>query len=118
MAERRAAIAAWTKNDTPPALGPVPEIIDDPAIVMLWGITRESLDAWLDAESGEAKRDIEGLCRIARRGRRHGARGEVRRKKSPACAMATSWCCQVDQPHLVADLPQDRRRGVRTSAAR
>ncbi len=37
----------WAKHDTPPALGPVPDVIDDPAIVMLWGITRESLDAWL-----------------------------------------------------------------------
>ena len=45
----RAAIAEWAKHDTPPALGPVPDVIDDPAIVMLWGITRESLDAWLHA---------------------------------------------------------------------
>ena len=49
VAERRAAIAEWAKHATPPALGPVPEIIDDPAIVMLWGITRESLDSWLTA---------------------------------------------------------------------
>ncbi len=26
----------------------MPDAIDDPAIVMLWGITRESLDSWLD----------------------------------------------------------------------
>lgn len=39
--ERRAALAAWAKQDMPPALGPVPEVIDDPAIVMLWGISRE-----------------------------------------------------------------------------
>ncbi len=44
VAERRAAIAEWAKHETPPALGPVPDVIDDPAIVMLWGITRESLD--------------------------------------------------------------------------
>ncbi len=48
VAERRAAIAEWAKHDTPPALGPVPDVIDDPAIVMLWGITRESLNQWLD----------------------------------------------------------------------
>ncbi len=35
--------------ETPPALGEVPDIIDDPAIVMLWGITRESLNSWLSA---------------------------------------------------------------------
>jgi pyruvate,water dikinase len=61
VAERRAAIVAWTKNDTPPALGPVPEIIDDPAIVMLWGITRESLDAWLKSE-GDDGRELKGFA--------------------------------------------------------
>ena len=47
IAERRAALEVWAETDVPPALGQVPDIIDDPAIVMLWGITRESLDAWL-----------------------------------------------------------------------
>jgi pyruvate,water dikinase len=61
VAERRAAIAAWTRHETPPALGPVPEIIDDPAIVMLWGITRESLDAWLKSEEGDA-RELKGFA--------------------------------------------------------
>jgi len=62
VAERRAAIEAWTKHETPPALGPVPEVIDDPAIVMLWGITRESLDAWLTAESGGDPNQIKGFA--------------------------------------------------------
>ncbi|MDR2215996.1 MAG: hypothetical protein LBE59_09175 [Nevskiaceae bacterium] len=62
IAERRAAIAAWAKHDTPPALGPVPDIIDDPAIVMLWGITRESLDAWLQAESAENSNELKGFA--------------------------------------------------------
>jgi pyruvate,water dikinase len=62
VAERRAAIEAWAKNDTPPALGPVPDIIDDPAIVMLWGITRESLDAWLTAESGPPSNELKGFA--------------------------------------------------------
>jgi pyruvate, water dikinase len=62
VAERAAAIVAWAKSDTPPALGPVPEIIDDPAIVMLWGITRESLDAWLTAESGETSNILKGFA--------------------------------------------------------
>jgi pyruvate, water dikinase len=62
IAERRAAIAAWTKNDTPPALGPVPDIIDDPAIVMLWGITRESLDAWLKADEDTDSKELKGFA--------------------------------------------------------
>ncbi|MGE5723006.1 MAG: PEP-utilizing enzyme, partial [Sphingomonadales bacterium] len=49
VAERKAAIAEWAKHETPPALGHVPDVIDDPAIVMLWGITRESLETWLSA---------------------------------------------------------------------
>jgi pyruvate,water dikinase len=52
VAQRRAAIKEWGRHATAPALGPVPDVIDDPAIVMLWGITRESLDAWLHADEG------------------------------------------------------------------
>jgi pyruvate,water dikinase len=60
--ERKRAIAEWGKHATPPALGPVPDVIDDPAIVMLWGITRESLDAWLTAESQPDSREIKGFA--------------------------------------------------------
>ncbi|HEX4001524.1 MAG TPA: PEP-utilizing enzyme [Candidatus Acidoferrales bacterium] len=60
--ERKAAIAEWTKHQTPPALGPVPEIIDDPAIVMLWGITRESLDTWLRAGEEPDSNEIRGFA--------------------------------------------------------
>ncbi len=62
VAERRAAIAEWAKHPSPPALGPVPDIIDDPAIVMLWGITRESLDAWLRADSDTDSHEIHGFA--------------------------------------------------------
>jgi pyruvate,water dikinase len=60
--ERRAAIAEWAKHTTPPALGPVPDVIDDPAIVMLWGITRESLDAWLHAGDEESSHELRGFA--------------------------------------------------------
>jgi pyruvate, water dikinase len=62
VAERRAALALWTKHETPPALGPVPDVIDDPAIVMLWGITRENLDAWLSADDGANSNEIKGFA--------------------------------------------------------
>jgi pyruvate, water dikinase len=62
VAERRAAIAEWAKHDTPPALGPVPDVIDDPAIVMLWGITRESLNAWLEASGEVPSNEIKGFA--------------------------------------------------------
>ena len=61
VATRRAAIKEWARHDTAPALGPVPDIIDDPAIVMLWGITRESLDAWLSVDDGVV-REIRGFA--------------------------------------------------------
>jgi pyruvate,water dikinase len=60
--ERKAALAEWAKHETPPALGPVPDIIDDPAIVMLWGITRESLDAWLKAGEEPDSKEIKGFA--------------------------------------------------------
>jgi pyruvate,water dikinase len=60
--ERRAAHALWAKQETPPALGPVPDVIDDPAIVMLWGITRESLDAWLSASDGPPSNEVKGFA--------------------------------------------------------
>jgi pyruvate,water dikinase len=61
VAERQAAIKAWEPLETPPALGPVPDIIDDPAIVMLWGITRENLDSWLSTDE-EITNEIKGFA--------------------------------------------------------
>jgi pyruvate,water dikinase len=62
VAERRAALKQWAAQETPPALGPVPDIIDDPAIVMLWGITRESLDTWLAAGKSGDSHEIRGFA--------------------------------------------------------
>ena len=62
VAERRAAIKKWATHDTPPALGPVPEAINDPAIVMLWGITSETLDTWLNASDGPPSNELRGFA--------------------------------------------------------
>jgi pyruvate,water dikinase len=62
VAERRTALKEWAKQETPPALRPVPDVIDDPAIVMLWGITRESLDAWLVAGSDTPGNELKGFA--------------------------------------------------------
>jgi pyruvate,water dikinase len=62
IAERRAAIAEWARHETPPALGPIPDVIDDPAIVMLWGITRESLDNWLSAGAATDSNELRGFA--------------------------------------------------------
>ncbi|MGX7894652.1 PEP-utilizing enzyme [Tsuneonella sp. HG222] len=61
VAERKAAIAEWDKHTCPPALGAVPDAIDDPAINMLWGITRENLDKWLD-DGSENDRELSGFA--------------------------------------------------------
>ena len=62
VAERAKAIEAWGRETVPPALGAVPDVIDDPAIVMLWGITRDNLETWLAAgEEGES-RELKGFA--------------------------------------------------------
>jgi len=61
VAERKAAIAEWSKHRTPEALGPIPDVIDDPAIVMLWGITRETLDSWLN-KGEENPNEVRGFA--------------------------------------------------------
>jgi len=62
VAERKAAIKTWAALEMPPALGPVPDIIDDPAIVMLWGITRENLDVWLTGPADADSKEIRGFA--------------------------------------------------------
>src|SRR5262249_55636183 len=62
VAERKAAIAEWARPEPPPALGPIPDVIDDPAIVMLWGITRESLDNWLSAGAASDTDEVRGFA--------------------------------------------------------
>ena len=42
-------------------LGAVPDVIDDPAIVMLWGITRENLDSWL-SDGEEDTNELKGFA--------------------------------------------------------
>ena len=54
------ALAAWTP---PPALGPVPEDVSEPLTIMLWGITPETVDRWLDqAEGVGSKSELGGFA--------------------------------------------------------
>jgi len=62
IAQRKAAIVEWAKHTPPPALGPIPDVIDDPAIVMLWGITRESLDNWLSSDDDKDSKEVRGFA--------------------------------------------------------
>ncbi|WP_286247817.1 PEP-utilizing enzyme [Streptomyces graminofaciens] len=54
VAERRRMLESLAGWSPPPALGPVPEALNDPAVRMLWGITAETIQAWsTPAEAGD-----------------------------------------------------------------
>ena len=63
-------LADWTP---PPALGPVPEVVGDPVLSMLWGIEGETLREWatpVDADTKQLRGTaassgvVEGLARV------------------------------------------------------
>ena len=46
IAERRRMLEVLKEWQAPPAIGPMPDNIEDPALQMLWGITTETLNNW------------------------------------------------------------------------
>ena len=55
VASRKRMLAALKDWSPPPALGPVPEALNDPAVRMLWGVTQERIQAWLSPASDEVR---------------------------------------------------------------
>ncbi len=55
-------LAEW---HAPPALGPMPEKIEDPALQMLWGITAETLQAWSIPVGEQPANEIRGYAASA-----------------------------------------------------
>jgi pyruvate,water dikinase len=49
IAERKAMLEVLATWSPPPALGPMPEALNDPAVKMLWGITSETIQSWAEA---------------------------------------------------------------------
>jgi pyruvate,water dikinase len=49
VAERKAMLEVLARWPAPPALGPEPEALNDPAVKMLWGITGETIRGWARA---------------------------------------------------------------------
>jgi pyruvate,water dikinase len=47
VAERKRMLKVLHDWSPPPALGPVPEALNDPAVRMLWGVTQETIESWL-----------------------------------------------------------------------
>lgn len=75
IAERKRMLEKLKDWQAPPALGPIPENIEDPALQMLWGITNETLQTWSTAEladDGELRGFaaspgiVEGVARVLR----------------------------------------------------
>jgi len=48
-AERKALVEVLATWSPPPALGPIPEALNDPAVKLLWGITSDTVKAWAQA---------------------------------------------------------------------
>src|SRR5205823_5070704 len=82
----------------PPAIGPVPEALNDPAVRMLWGVTAETLATWAAAEDGDGQ-DIHGYAAspgvvegVARVLRSVNDIGQIRDGEILVCAVtAPSW---------------------------
>ncbi|GEL17212.1 PEP-utilizing enzyme [Pseudonocardia asaccharolytica] len=64
IAERRRIFQALQEWEPVPALGPTPEAVTEPLTVMLWGITTETVNEWLDdsddTRSGRVFRGVAG----------------------------------------------------------
>jgi pyruvate,water dikinase len=73
IVERRKELLAKLEEWTPPpAIGAMPEAVNDPMVVMLWGITPERLQSWASSEEGAAEisgaaaspGEVEGPARV------------------------------------------------------
>ncbi|HUJ53721.1 MAG TPA: PEP-utilizing enzyme [Steroidobacteraceae bacterium] len=63
LIEKRKKILEQLKDwSAPPALGPMPETIEDPAVQMLWGITADTLKAWSKPPTPEDARVLRGFA--------------------------------------------------------
>ena len=83
----------------PPALGPIPDEIGDPALQMLWGITSETLDSWSKTPDEVDPNELQGFAAspgvvegIARVLKSVNEIGQVRDGEILVCAVtAPSW---------------------------
>lgn len=62
LAERRRIYEALRQWHPPKALGNPPEVVTEPFTVMLWGITTESVSAWLGASDEGQEGDVTGMA--------------------------------------------------------
>ena len=62
VAKRRKMLDALRDWDAPPALGPMPDAIEDPAVQMLWGITKETLEIWARPQGELGENELKGFA--------------------------------------------------------
>jgi pyruvate, water dikinase len=98
IAERKRMLDVLKGWSPPPAVGPVPEALNDPAVRMLWGVTAETLATWAAAESDDGQEIrgyaassgvVEGVARVL-----HSVNeiGQVQDGEILVCAVtAPSW---------------------------
>ena len=60
IAERKRMLDVLKTWSPPPALGPVPEALNDPAVQMLWGITQDTIESWYSQSGAEDEREVRG----------------------------------------------------------
>ncbi|WP_081927389.1 PEP-utilizing enzyme [Halobellus rufus] len=61
--KRRQIMDAAREWNPPPAMGIPPEEVSDPLVIMLWGITTDKVDNWLDLEGSDEEVDsLEGFA--------------------------------------------------------
>ncbi|HEX7082830.1 MAG TPA: PEP-utilizing enzyme [Gaiellaceae bacterium] len=72
VAERKRVLDVLSRWTPPPALGTVPEQVNDPTVQLLWGVTADRLRSWAeqetDAVTGYAASPgvVEGVARVVR----------------------------------------------------
>jgi pyruvate,water dikinase len=73
VARRRELLERLGEWTPPPALGAMPEAVNDPIVVMLWGITPQRLQQWAGPQEGNelsgaaaSPGEIEGPARVVR----------------------------------------------------
>jgi pyruvate,water dikinase len=62
IVERRRIHAALREWSPPPALGAVPESLNEPFTVMLWGVTDDTVQRWLNAGDGTDMQVLHGVA--------------------------------------------------------
>jgi pyruvate,water dikinase len=62
VAERKRILAVLAEWTPPPALGAVPEVINDPTVQLLWGVTADRLRAWSEQSAGGGDGSVTGYA--------------------------------------------------------